>query len=195
MARKPNFDREEKLLLAMELFWRKGFARTSISDLTEELNINRFSLYNTYGDKQQLYYEALDTYLKKVSLPSLIPLEQEGASLGEVEAFLNAFANKQIQNTHGCFIQNALVEHAGDDTDVLRKGHFLFNHLLETIGDALANAQQQGLVTTRLSSMDLAKLILSQIQGMRMLGKAERYTDLNAALEALLTLIKSSYDN
>lgn len=65
MARKANFDREEKLLVAMDVFWRKGFANTSISDLTDELNINRFSLYNTYGDKQQLYYEALDAYLKK----------------------------------------------------------------------------------------------------------------------------------
>lgn len=67
MARKANFDRDEKLLVAMDVFWRKGFANTSISDLTDELNINRFSLYNTYGDKQQLYYEALDTYLKKRS--------------------------------------------------------------------------------------------------------------------------------
>ncbi|MEF1165288.1 TetR/AcrR family transcriptional regulator, partial [Vibrio parahaemolyticus] len=49
MARKANFDREEKLLVAMDVFWRKGFANTSISDLTDELNINRFSLYNTYG--------------------------------------------------------------------------------------------------------------------------------------------------
>ncbi len=65
MARKANFDRDEKLLVAMDVFWRKGFANTSISDLTDELNINRFSLYNTYGDKQQLYYEALDTYLKR----------------------------------------------------------------------------------------------------------------------------------
>lgn len=69
MARKANFDREEKLLVAMDVFWRKGFANTSISDLTDELNINRFSLYNTYGDKQQLYYEALDAYLKKSRCP------------------------------------------------------------------------------------------------------------------------------
>ena len=74
----------------MDVFWRKGFANTSISDLTDELNINRFSLYNTYGDKQQLYYEALDTYLKKVSLPSLNDLEKDDASLPELESFLKS---------------------------------------------------------------------------------------------------------
>ncbi|MCV5804237.1 TetR/AcrR family transcriptional regulator, partial [Escherichia coli] len=80
---------------AMDVFWRKGFANTSISDLTDELNINRFSLYNTYGDKQQLYYEALDTYLKKVSLPSLNDLEKDDASLPELESFLKSFAELQ----------------------------------------------------------------------------------------------------
>ncbi|MGU3847152.1 TetR/AcrR family transcriptional regulator, partial [Vibrio diabolicus] len=85
-------------------FWRKGFANTSISDLTDELNINRFSLYNTYGDKQQLYYEALDTYLKKVSLPSLNDLEQDDASLPELESFLKSFAELQRKRNCGCFI-------------------------------------------------------------------------------------------
>ncbi|WP_155487891.1 TetR/AcrR family transcriptional regulator, partial [Vibrio harveyi] len=100
MARKANFDRDEKLPVAMDVFWRKGFANTSISDLTDELNINRFSLYNTYGDKQQLYYEALDTYLKKVSLPSLNDLEKDDASLPELESFLKSFA--ELQRKRNC---------------------------------------------------------------------------------------------
>lgn len=67
MARKCNFDREEKLHQAMTLFWQKGYANTAISDLVEHLQINRFSLYNAFGDKQKLYYEALDRYLNLVS--------------------------------------------------------------------------------------------------------------------------------
>ncbi len=58
MARKCNFDREEKLHQAMTLFWQKGYANTAISDLVDHLQINRFSLYNAFGDKQKLYYEA-----------------------------------------------------------------------------------------------------------------------------------------
>ncbi len=69
MARTKNFDREEKLLLAMELFWQQGYADTSVSDLVNHLGINRFSLYNTYVDKESLYREALDYYLKKISFP------------------------------------------------------------------------------------------------------------------------------
>jgi len=190
MARKANFDREEKLLVAMDVFWRKGFASTSISDLTNELKINRFSLYNTYGDKQQLYYEAIDTYLRKVSLPALTDLEKDNASLPELESFLTSFANLQRQRNCGCFIQNALVEHAGEDDNVLRKGHFLFDHLIRIITTALANAQKESLATKALKSDELARFILNNMQGMRVLGKAKRYEDLDTALACLLVLIR-----
>ncbi|MGY0614454.1 TetR/AcrR family transcriptional regulator [Vibrio sp. FJH11] len=190
MARKANFDRDEKLLVAMDVFWRKGFANTSISDLTDELNINRFSLYNTYGDKQQLYYEALDAYLKKVSLPSLTNLQKDGASLREIDAFLTSFAALQHKNSCGCFIQNALVEHAGEDHDVLRMGHFLFDHLLDILAEAIVNAQKETLIPKTLKPAQLACFILNNMQGMRVLGKAKRYNDLDTALSCLLVLIR-----
>lgn len=81
MARKSNFDREEKLREAMALFWQKGYANTAISDLVDHLKINRFSLYNAFGDKQKLYYEALDRYLTLISFPALTDLEDEHAEL------------------------------------------------------------------------------------------------------------------
>ncbi len=190
MARKANFDRDEKLLVAMDVFWRKGFANTSISDLTDELNINRFSLYNTYGDKQQLYYEALSTYLKKVSLPSLCNLKKEGASLRELEEFLISFAALQRKRTCGCFVQNALVEHSGQDEDVLRIGHYLFDHLIEIMTEVIENAQRETLIPKTLRASELARFILNNMQGMRVLSKAKRYEDVDTALICLLTLIR-----
>ncbi|OUS31149.1 TetR family transcriptional regulator, partial ['Osedax' symbiont bacterium Rs2_46_30_T18] len=63
MARKKNFDPEAILLLAVELFWQKGYANTSLNDLVEHLGINRFSLYSTFGDKKNLYHQALNYYI------------------------------------------------------------------------------------------------------------------------------------
>ncbi len=190
MARKANFDRDSKLLIAMDVFWRKGFANTSISDLTDELSINRFSLYNTYGDKKQLYYEALNAYVKKVSLPSMANLQKEGASLREIEEFLTSFAALQRKRTCGCFIQNALVEHAGEDEDVLRLGHILFDHLTSIMTEAIENAQRETIIPKTLKPSELARFILNNMQGMRVLGKAKRYEDLDTALMCLLTLIR-----
>jgi len=191
MARKSNFDRDEKLVQAMELFWQKGYANTAISDLIDSLQINRFSLYNSFGDKQNLYYEALEKYLSSVSIPTLSSLENQDASLEELEQFLKQFAEIQRLNNRGCFMQNALVEHAGTDDTVLQKGHFLFDHLIEIISRAISNAQRQSKLRASHETRALAQLVLTQMQGMRVLGKAKRNDDLEMALTTLLMLIKA----
>lgn len=191
MARKSNFDRDEKLVQAMELFWQKGYANTAISDLIDSLQINRFSLYNSFGDKQNLYYEALEKYLSSVSIPTLSSLENQDASLEELEQFLKQFAEIQRLNNRGCFMQNALVEHAGTDDTVLQKGHFLFDHLIEIISRAISNAQRQSKLRLSHDPRALAQLVLTQMQGMRVLGKAKRNEDLEMALTTLLMLIKA----
>ncbi|MDW6020108.1 TetR/AcrR family transcriptional regulator [Vibrio plantisponsor] len=191
MARKSNFDRDEKLVQAMELFWQKGYANTAISDLIDSLQINRFSLYNSFGDKQNLYYEALEKYLSSVSIPTLSSLENQDASLEELEQFLKQFAQMQRLNNRGCFMQNALVEHAGTDDTVLQKGHFLFDHLIEIFSRAISNAQRQSKLRVSHEPRGLAQLVLTQMQGMRVLGKAKRNEDLEMALTTLLMLIKA----
>ncbi|HZM25290.1 MAG TPA: helix-turn-helix domain-containing protein, partial [Anaerolineales bacterium] len=50
----------------MRLFWRKGYAGTSVEDLTGTLNLSRSSLYDTFGDKRTLFLEALRFYSGRV---------------------------------------------------------------------------------------------------------------------------------
>ena len=62
MARRKEFDRDEALHKAMEVFWSRGYEATSVGDLVEHMGINRQSLYDTFGDKHSLYLAALDRY-------------------------------------------------------------------------------------------------------------------------------------
>ncbi|WP_407521357.1 TetR/AcrR family transcriptional regulator [Methylobacterium oryzisoli] len=61
-GRPRGFDREAALAQAMLLFWRKGFAATSIADLTQAMGIGSPSLYAAFGSKEALYAEALRYY-------------------------------------------------------------------------------------------------------------------------------------
>ncbi|MEJ7560740.1 MAG: helix-turn-helix domain-containing protein [Pedobacter sp.] len=63
MARNKEFDYEQKLDVAMNLFWAQGYHMTSLSDLENHMGINRSSIYPTYGDKRDLLIKCLDRYL------------------------------------------------------------------------------------------------------------------------------------
>ncbi|BDU37309.1 TetR/AcrR family transcriptional regulator [Vibrio nigripulchritudo] len=191
MPRKSNFDKQEKLIEAMTLFWEKGYANTSVADLVDTLGINRFSLYNTYGDKQALYYSALDFYLDNISFPSMKSLLEEDADLITIEEFLNRFASIQKDQKSGCFLQNALIEHGGTDDMVKSRGEGVFDLLLSNFEKALINAQSKGQIDNKSDAKALASLLLTQVQGVRVLGKAKAYDQLEMAVKSLFLLLKA----
>jgi AcrR family transcriptional regulator len=64
LGRPRAFDVEKALDRAMEVFWRRGYLGTSLSDLTEAMGINRPSLYAAFGNKESLFRKTLDHYAK-----------------------------------------------------------------------------------------------------------------------------------
>lgn len=61
-GRPRQLDRELALEQALQLFWRHGYEGTSIADLTAAMGVTPPSLYAAFGNKEQLYHEALDRY-------------------------------------------------------------------------------------------------------------------------------------
>ena len=62
MARPKEFEPEQALDAAMNVFWRLGYEHTSLDALMQEMGIARQSLYDTFGDKRALYLRALAHY-------------------------------------------------------------------------------------------------------------------------------------
>ena len=62
MAGVKQFDRDEVIERAMDLFWQRGYESTSVDDLVEATGINRGSLYGTFGDKRRLFLATIDRY-------------------------------------------------------------------------------------------------------------------------------------
>jgi AcrR family transcriptional regulator len=62
MGRHREFDPDEALHTALQVFRRRGYEGTSISDLTEAMGITRPSLYAAFGNKEDLFRRTLDLY-------------------------------------------------------------------------------------------------------------------------------------
>ena len=90
MARTKAFDRDAVLDRAMDLFWKQGFEATSVQQLVEVTGINRGSMYDTFGDKRELFIQALTRYADKSAMKRLEILNGTDKPLEGIRAFFDS---------------------------------------------------------------------------------------------------------
>src|ERR1700726_2244364 len=107
MGRPRNFSREEVLEKAIPVFWKHGFADTSLQDLEQATGVNKSGLYTEFRDKEDLFVACLRHYLESQGKRGLLTKEPLGWK--NVETFLkNGPLNKGEQQ--GCFSAHSLRE-------------------------------------------------------------------------------------
>ena len=109
MGRPKNFSREEVLEKAMPVFWKHGFADTSLQALERATGVNKSGLYTEFRDKEDLFLACLRHYLESQGKRGLLTKQPLGWK--NVETFLkNGPLNKGEQQ--GCFSINSMREFA-----------------------------------------------------------------------------------
>jgi AcrR family transcriptional regulator len=110
-ARKPrgrplSFDRDAALETAMHVFWERGYEAASIADLTSAMGITPPSLYTAFGDKEQLFLEAIERYALGYGSAGARALEEEPTARGAIERWMLESANELTQPCHpkGCMV-------------------------------------------------------------------------------------------
>lgn len=171
MARPKEFDRDLALRKAMMVFWEKGYAATSAADLVQAMGIGRQSLYDTFGDKHQLYLEALALY-SEASVADLVQSMRAARPLEAIEAMLMAFAARpEQQNALGCMGINSICELGLQDDAVnavrARSGAPLRASLITL----LEQAKAAGDADPALDAAAGADFILATLAGMKVIAK------------------------
>ena len=64
-GRPREFDEEQVLDALVELFWNAGFESASLADIVAAAGLNKSSIYNAFGSKNELFYRVLDRYLDR----------------------------------------------------------------------------------------------------------------------------------
>jgi TetR/AcrR family transcriptional repressor of nem operon len=165
MARNVEFNEDIAIQKAMEVFWEKGYYATSMRDLTAVMKINSSSLYNTIGDKHQLFLKCIDHYidLKKNNLTNRII---EGKSpLKILSDFLDDSVAAIANDINPCMVVKTAFEVAQKDKTVqllLQKDtQFTHNFLVDLIEKAVASKEMSG----HTSPAVLADFLISSFSG------------------------------
>ncbi|MFF5263256.1 TetR/AcrR family transcriptional regulator [Actinomadura viridis] len=186
MARTKEFDPDQVLQRALELFWERGCENTSMADLVEHLGIARASLYATFGSKRELYLKALARYREATDTALVEALSQPGPVLPAVRDLIERYA----RDPRGCLVVNTAVELASRDDQAARCVEASWTHLEATLTSALTRARAQGELPADKDPRTLARFLLVIFQGMRVIARTpspeDRLRDAVTQAQALL---------
>jgi len=171
MARTKEFDRQTVLGEAMEVFWTRGYEATSMTFLRLAMGLSRQSLYDTFGDKKQLFAEALARYVNFNDGQVAALLENEDALEG-IRSFLQARVRMlSADQRRGCLMINTCVELSLHDDEVasqISSGMAAMQAGFET---ALKSAKRKGQISKKKDVSELAVFLTSQVAGMAVMAK------------------------
>jgi AcrR family transcriptional regulator len=107
MGRPKNFSREGVLKKALSVFWKHGFADTSLQELERATGVNKSGLYSEFEGKEDLFVQSLQYYLEVQQKRGLLTAEPLGWN--NVERFLKlGLCNTKEQK--GCFSISSMRE-------------------------------------------------------------------------------------
>ena len=176
MARQKEFDPEEVLHRAMEVFSACGYEGTSIRDLVKHMRINRQSIYDTFGDKHSLFLQALDRYREIQSRKVFEVLERPGSMKKNLRRLFEETVARALsaEGRRGCFIGNSMSELAGRCKETATRTCNSVASAEKMFQKALQRGKEQGELRRVSDTRAVARFLYSNLQGLLLMAKATR---------------------
>jgi len=173
LGRPRQFDMDDAIESALQVFWRHGYQGSSLSELTRAMGLTRPSLYAAYGDKEGLYVRALQRYVEQRLAPLLTALEAESDFQRGITALLRSFA-RLFSEGGGCLVINGLAD-VGGPTTPPQVGKTLLQVLAQSEAQVRARvirAQREGRLHEQGTPSDVSGFVMLLMAGLAMRAKA-----------------------
>ncbi len=190
MGRNFEFNREETLNKAMQVFWQKGYKATSMKDLIREMGIQPGSIYNSFGDKHSLFLEAIKYYGDVVTSNALKSLESDGSPIENLHNFFNDIVSlPQDKKCRGCLIVNSVVELSPHDEETAE----IVNSIMKKIEGSFYNCLKKARDTDEIGNdkdiKALSRCLASSTHGLLVTGKS------NASREEMQDIVNVIFES
>lgn len=174
MVRKREFNEEQALDAAMNLFWENGFEATSLTDLTTGMGIQRPSLYATFGDKRELFEASLRKYNQWHAISVHQQLHHHVSVQEAFRAFFEQIAREGYEDkpSRGCFCINTIVELATHDEkiEIVTREHQMY--LTVIFQERLEQGVKAGQLPKSVHTKALAQTLIVSLIGLTVMLKS-----------------------
>ncbi|AET58904.1 transcriptional regulator [Paenibacillus terrae HPL-003] len=189
MARPKEFEVNEVLDKAIQLFWAQGYEKTSMQELVDFMGIHRRSIYDTFGDKHALFMKSLERYEAKQTQKINFMVERQKS----VKELIRAMFESTLRNEGeplGCFIVNSGVELGVLDPEVAHLVEESYSKTEELLAKLILEGQQTGEIKTNLEPKAISHYLMNAWLGLRTLVKTrtdqQKLTDIIDTTLAIL---------
>jgi len=166
---KKNFDIEEAVEKAMIVFWEKGYEATSIVDLTEATGVQRQSLYNAFGGKQEFFIRALEKFIAERQRAVLVDHEARGKPLESI----NSLFDDAVEGAgkRGCFLVNTALELQSHGEEVRKLVSAASKAFRNSFVKLITQGQELGEIPASIEPREAASGLLAGLYGIRVMGR------------------------
>lgn len=168
-----RFDEAAVLDRLMTVFWARGYEAATIDDLVAATGVKRGSLYNAFGDKEQMFLAAVSRYAATVESPLLAMLDAPDPKAGVARLFdAQIAALADPANPPGCLLAQGCVE-AGPRPDAI--GRCLRDHLTgmeATVYAMLLRAQTAGRLERGRDLRALARFVVAVSRALALIHRS-----------------------
>ncbi|SDG12578.1 TetR/AcrR family transcriptional regulator [Pseudomonas abietaniphila] len=168
MARPREFDEEQALNAAVEVFREHGFEGTSAVMLTESMRIGRQSLYATFGDKWNLYLAALRHYSSSEVTAHLATVRGQSDGYAGIAAFLD----RVVHEAHrGCLGIGSICEFGDTESEISQIRQTMGSVLRNGVAEQVRIAQSEGHISPDLDPESVVDFLLASVTGIRIAAR------------------------
>ncbi|MDB5991083.1 MAG: regulatory protein TetR [Herbaspirillum sp.] len=173
MGRSKEFDRREALLRAIEVFSEHGYEGTSTETLLRAMGIGRQSLYDTFGDKWNLYLEAVQHYTADSIGDQIRVLNAARCPIDGLKTHLYEAAEKAIADPRpSCLGISAICEFGCTSPELNMLSKTAALTLLSALERRLSEAKADGTVAKDVDVQEAANFIKATLAGIKVAARA-----------------------
>jgi len=172
MARPREFDVEEALQKAIEVFWTHGYGGASMEELIKGTGLARGSLYKAFGDKRTLFLMALERYTDARLSRFYDRLKRPGSAKEAIRDTVFDYVKRATSpgGERGCLVTNTAAEMGTRDPEIARLLARMFRRMEELFVEAIVRGKASGELDESKDERALARFMVLTIQGIRLMS-------------------------
>ena len=170
MAGARQFDEQEVIGIALDVFWRKGLHDATMQDLAAATGVQRGSLYNAYGDKEAIFLRAFDQYAGQFLAASGQALA-EGDTAERLRKFLDMIIVNMTSGSpaRGCLTTRTALDASISSSEVRERVQHVLSRLEQLIAKAISTAPGK---PPAIDANRLARVVVTYTRGLAVMERA-----------------------